>query len=698
MAAALATLLLFISSGLAAVTVEGRITDSAGSPVLRAWVSLIDGTVGTYSNSDGQFVLTVSARPLRLRISHHGFITREVEISAESTAPIQIELSPRPGLNEEITVTARAPRAEFTPVGAAATRIEPEDSFSTPSTLTEIVESVPGIAQNGQAGHLQVYSIRGVSGHRVRTSVSGVRLAGDRRAGVSASFVDPFLMGAIDLAKGPSVIRHGSGALGGVVEILPRSFEGWDLGLGYGSQGNEYYLQGGWGNDEWSIGFVRRKAGNARAPDGTDLNSHFTQYSGLVTRSWSKGDRDFRILVLPAIGEDIGKSNSDFPHRVTDYPQDRHLIAGFSTQTRDLWKIDAFVHPHDLHTQVLEPDSGSEVFTDSVDFGAKTTKQLLLGTQFFANLGADYFARRSVDARERATVFDQGWDIRSSLAEGQEDELGLNASLNVPIQQAILEAGLRFTWFRQSNRDHATVSNTALSGFAGLSTPLCERFELTGSIGTGLRFPTLSERFFSGTTGRGSVRGNPGLDPERSVNTDIGLRWYGSTLFISGYFFYDHVSDYIERIELESDQYTFANLTNGNIRGFEWESVLAPFKETRFYFRGHLVAGKNDGGDPLVDIPVYRNSIGFERQDLDSLSYGTEWQYRGRKNEPAEGEKQVPSVHLLSAFIRLAPSSGLRLSVSFTNLLNRLYFPTADRKSALAPGRGIVIALNWLPD
>ena len=93
---------------------------------------------------------------------------------------------------------------------------------------------------------------------------------------------------------------------------------------------------------------------------------------------------------------------------------------------------------------------------------------------------------------------------------------------------------------------------------------------MASNLGSGLRFPSLSERYFSGTTGRGEVIGNPDLDPERSLNFDVGLRWYGEKLFVSGFVSRNEISDYIERIEIEPELLTFVNLVSGTITGFEY--------------------------------------------------------------------------------------------------------------------------------
>ena len=94
-----------------------------------------------------------------------------------------------------------------------------------PGSVLDAVVEIPGVSQNGQAGLFQVFSVRGVSRQRVLTMLDGVRLTSERRAGVSASFVDPLLLGELDVLRGPASTYYGSGALGGALQMLPRSFE-----------------------------------------------------------------------------------------------------------------------------------------------------------------------------------------------------------------------------------------------------------------------------------------------------------------------------------------------------------------------------------------------------------------------------------------------------------------------------------------
>ena len=212
---------------------------------------------------------------------------------------------------EWVSVTAEMKESAAAPIGASSTVIDPTLVGGTPSTLTAVVVETAGVSENGQGGHFQTFSIRGLSRHRVQTLVSGARINSERRAGASASFLEPLLLQSVEVLRGPSTTLHGSGAMGGVVQVFPRIYDELSVVAGYDSRGNENYQVVGYGQEHWSLGIARRDAGNATAANGSELNGHFTQYSANVRGGWGKGERSYGILYVPARGIDIGKSNID---------------------------------------------------------------------------------------------------------------------------------------------------------------------------------------------------------------------------------------------------------------------------------------------------------------------------------------------------------------------------------------------------
>jgi len=694
------SVLIFASSAHAA-TIEGVVRRRTGEPIEKAYIQILESGRGTFTSADGQFSLDGDSFPLQLEVVHPNYVSAVIFIESESSHLHEITLQPKLTMNEVVVVTAKTPSSGFSPIGTAATTIDPKNPTLAPSTLTELVESVPGVSENGQGGIFQVYSIRGVSRHRIQSTISGVRLTSERRAGVSASFLDPRLMATVDIQRGPASSYFGSGALGGMVRILPRNFDRGELQTGYDSQGNENFQFGGWGNQNWSFGFVRRSAVNARTPEGSEINTHFTLYSSAFESNWTSGNQDYTVLLIPTLARDVGKANTDFSSQTTNYPEEKHLVAKFAVESQKQWQLAAYVHPHDLHTRVMEGTNQSDVFNDTLDFGFAFEKQMSLGRSRFARFGIDYFGRRFVNSREHHNSTDpdaEGSDeVVRSLDDARVDELGAHGLVSLRMGRATLEAGARFSWFNQQNADLAGIRRTAWNGYAGVMVPIRYGIELNGSIGTGLRMPSLSERFFTGTTGRGQVIGNPRLDPERSLNVDAGIRWYGPNAFVAAYYFRNRIEKYIERIEPKPDVLSFLNLTSGTIRGIEWEAATQLRAFWDIYARGHVITGRDQASNPLADIPANRVVLGT-RFDTGRWNYGSELQLRGDKTTPGSGEKQIPSTQLWSAFLKRNLRPNLQVSLSASNLLNRTYFNSADRKVSLAAGRGFAIALRWIPD
>ena len=192
------------------------------------------------------------------------------------------------GLRESITVSAEHEGVVLGPRGASTSVVEPSEQDGMTSALSEVVAELPGLSENGQGGLFQVVSIRGVSRHRITSMISGIRLTSERRAGVSVSFLDPLLIGSVQVLRGPSTTFFGSGALGGVMQVNPRSFAGPRVELAYGTNGNEASQLFGAGGEGWSAGLSHRRASDGEAADGSRLSSHFDQYSAFLQRDWER--------------------------------------------------------------------------------------------------------------------------------------------------------------------------------------------------------------------------------------------------------------------------------------------------------------------------------------------------------------------------------------------------------------------------
>jgi iron complex outermembrane receptor protein len=599
-------------------------------------------------------------------------------------------------LRETVTVAAESDEVVIGPRGASTSVVDPEDAGGMPTALTDVVSTLPGVSQNGQGGLFQVFSIRGVSRHRVTNMISGMRLTSERRAGVAISFVDPLLMGSIHVLRGPATSFYGSGALGGVVQVLPRDFSTPYAELGYSGNGNERFVAAGLGGEGWSAGLAWRQADDAKAADGSTLNSHFTQLSAVFQTEWRRGDWSYEFLAIPTVADDIGKANTDFPERTTNYPRERHGMLRFALTAPAGWRLQTSVHAQDLQTEVVEEDiARSQVENDSLDLGVRWEDKREVGSGLTLQYGGESFNRRGVDAREVAQDLQSGdTQTLQTLDDARLDELGAFGALGWNWGRTRWQSGARYSWIQQANRGAATETRSAWNGFAEVTWQAGEKLELRGSLDNGTRFPSLSELYFSGTTGAGGVIGNPDLVAERALNTEVSVRWLGRRLFVSGVLFNNRIKDYIERVEIAEDLLTWVNLTSGSIRGVELQGLWMAGKGWRVFGSAHVMRGRDTDDQPLADVPAHEIQAGA-RGAWGRWSCETRLAYRAAKTDPGSREKEIGSAWLLDATLAYTFTPDWRVALSGSNLLDDEYFAAADRKTPLAPARSIALRLSW---
>jgi len=683
---------LLLCAAPATAEVRGRVESDDGFAIANARVLAPSGAT-RFTDLDGGFAFADLEPPTRLVVSHPRFLEATVEVVEEQAL---VTLEAKQEIFHDIVVSASPGETGYTPSSSSASVIDVGKLATSPATLTDIVATTPGVAENGQGGIFQTYSVRGVARQRVLTLISGMRIVGERRAGVSASFLDPGLIGKVDVVRGPSSTYYGSGALGGVIQMFPREFKGTTVEIGFESNGEGTRQLVGWGDGKWSFGFARRTSGQGETPGGVVLNDGYDQASTVLTRSWRRGSIGYSVLALASHGADIGKSNSDFPDRVTDYPEENHAVLRFAMRSDRGWGFDAWAHPNDLETRVERDGLLTTTMNEAFDLGFNFHGRRRWDENTSLRFGVDYFGRRKVEARETIEpIFGRAGPVLiQTPLDGREDELGLYGAFERNWSGTVLLVGGRLAAQRQSEVETPSSDQTALSGFAGLVVPLRAGLELTANLGSGLRFASLSEKFFNGVTPRGFVDSNPDLEPERALSTDLALRYYGNRLFLSVGAFRTRVEDYIERIEFAADELTFVNLTEGDLTGFEVDGAYRIGPQWSLGFGGHAVQGRAGDDEPLADVPADQVFVRSSWRK-GRWSVVDRWEHRFEKTDPGSGENAIGAANLVSAVVAFDLNDHFSLGFAGRNLLDESYFAAADDKATRARGRSLSLSLTW---
>lgn len=597
---------------------------------------------------------------------------------------------------KKVTVIAGRTPNHFTDLNSASSLVSPTQQTIEPANILDLLTKVPGVAENGQAGLFQVYSIRGLSRHRVLTYISDIPLKAERRAGVATSFVHPLLFDYAEVSRGPASTLYQSGSLGGVVKLSPATFNHSFLSVDYQTQGNRNNQIYGTGGDDWSVAVARQFSNKSEDPVGNVLNSGYEQYSGSFIKQWRMAGVDYEWMLIMSDGNDIGRSSTQYPDRLVIVPNEEHLLSQFSAKGDD-WRAAVYLHPNKLNTLTVRPEQReNDVTNESKDYGFHVENAWLVN-KLEGLWGVDGFVRSNINAYEtELSLIDNSLASTQSLNGATERELAVFATLNSYWGDTKWQFGTRLLNNRQTNPGFAATQDDAITGFVGISTPLNPNWIFTANLGTGIRFATVSERYFVGTTGRGEVIGNPDLKTERSVSMDFGVRYGDQSKQFVFNLYRQKVSDYIERIEVSPGVLTYNNLTNGLIYGAEFDADFALNDQWRLGFGGMWVKGQDDDENTLSDIPANRMQTRIQYQ-IDDWSIDAAVQYRFSKDEVGSGERQTPTAWVGELAFNKQLGNGLNMSLFVDNLFDEQYYSSSDDIAPLAEGRsfGVKFAKVW---
>lgn len=271
---------------------SGKVTDSkTGFPIQGVVLVLPSGEI-TYSNSAGEYEFrNLDSRLLLIRLSHIGFKTLTKEISIYGNTKYDFSMDPSPiKLDDVIVSVERADKfLKDSPYSISLTGREHFESRNF-SSLADALNDQPGISAVKDGVWGTDINIRGLSRNNVVTTIDGTRIETANDLSARLSMIDLNDIERIEVVKSAASSVYGSGATGGIVNIVSRapsfssgySFAG-SFQSGYSSVNNLRSISGSLFNSGsfWSSKFSGsyRKADDAKTPAGKLKNSRFTDYS-----------------------------------------------------------------------------------------------------------------------------------------------------------------------------------------------------------------------------------------------------------------------------------------------------------------------------------------------------------------------------------------------------------------------------------
>jgi outer membrane receptor protein involved in Fe transport len=703
------------------VALEGRVVDAeTGEALANVSLSVVGGTQAARSDAGGRFVLVPDPRPPFevLAILPGGHYARPVLVETlPADGPLVLALQPLAA--EVVTVSAGSTPGIPTAPAAGTTIVSREDLRSRESrNLTEALENVPGVSGVSE-GHASVPAIRGLAQARSVVLIDGARVTAERRIGPSATFVDPFVLEGVEVARGPGSVAFGSDAFGGVIMARTRRPRpGGDLAAGL-----EATL--GAGVPQERLGFEVESGLDARSgllfsghyrdfddydsPAGEVSNSGSTDRGFLASYVRLAGGGLFSVALQGDYGRDIERPRTDSDVVRFYYPEEDSLrltaayetgpVLGFDTAELSLFLgTYTIVTDQDRFATATAPRQILRADVEACDFGLRAGAKRHWG-QTQLHFGLDLNGRFDLEARDVTIDFDaSGMETAVATLQTIEEARRVDAGIHVSAEAAVaasvsIAGGLRYDHVRSTNEGgyfgDLAVTNSEPSGYAAVTVGPFAGLSATAQYARGFSDARLSDRFFRGVTGAGFITGNPDLEAETSDQYDVALRYAAGHWRPALYAYHYEIDDLIERYEEppDSDLFFFRNRGTARIRGVELELLAELPRRVTLLVAGAVAEGEAlDDGTPLDDIAPDNVVVQARKAFGEDGWVQLRAAWAGALDEPGPNEAALDSRLVADASAGWRVTDAVELRLLVRNLLDETYLLTADDRSPLAPG------------
>jgi iron complex outermembrane receptor protein len=182
------------------------------------------------SDANGLVVQSMAPGEVKVAVRKDGFfpLTTTLRINEAREWVVSLELQPQETVEEEITVHATRSdvRIQDSPLRVEVIDQEEisEKSMMTPGDIVMMLNEMGGLRVQTTSPSLGAASVRiqGMLGRYTRFLSDGLPLFGQQGAGLGLLQIPPTDLGQVEVIKGTTSALYGSGAMGGVVNLISR--------------------------------------------------------------------------------------------------------------------------------------------------------------------------------------------------------------------------------------------------------------------------------------------------------------------------------------------------------------------------------------------------------------------------------------------------------------------------------------------
>ena len=540
--------------------------------------------------------------------------------------------------------------------------------------VADVLARVPGveITRTGGPGANTSVFIRGADTRFTAVYVDGVRVDSQSTGGASWQSIPLALIERIEVLRGPAAAVYGSDAMGGVVQIFTKRGEGPArpyVGLGIGNRGTytaEAGVAGGAGGWDYALGISRAQTDGFNARTTATANPDKDDYrnNALTARLGYQINAQHR-LEATALASDVN-SGYDTSPTADDRSINKMNAVGLNWQAK--WS---------------EHYSTKLQYTQSRDF--------------YQTKPSPY----ETDTRLHNYLFQNEWrygiHTLTAALERREDSL-----VNLPVDRSRHQNALALGWGMHSGahtvqlnlrHDRDSEFGNKSTGSAAYGYEFAPNWRATATVGTAFRVPTLYQRF--------SDYGDASLQPEKSKNAELGLRWAQGADSFSATVYRNNVTNLINWVGSTGtcagnngpSGGCYANVGKARLEGI---TLAGTTKLGMFNLHGSV--DFQNPRDQATDKLLARRAKRFANLGVDTRVAG--WTLGADMHASARRFDNAANTNVLGGYTLFNVSASTQIAKDFTLLarINNL----ADKKYETArtyatEGRSVYLGVKWMP-
>jgi len=584
-------------------------------------------------------------------------------------------------------------------------------------SLGETVSSIPGVQTTALGTAVGRPVIRGLDGPRISVLENG--LASQDVSNVSqdhAVTLEPFLADQIEVLKGPSTLLYGSGAIGGVVNVVDGRIPEKAPDNGFAgraearydsvSEGKTGMFRVDGGNDAFAmhVDGMHRDNGSYDIPGGTLANSQVKTTAGAVGASLL-GSWGYLGLSVARFMDNYGSpaepgdpAEGEDPVTIKMAQTNYNLKGGLVDPFAGISKIEFNLgHNAYQHVEYEGPEPGTTFNTDSNQGRLIVSHQPVAGWEGAIGVQTEH---RKFSAVGEETFVPATTTKNVGVFLTEQRDFG-------PVK---IELGARHDK-QSSEPENGNKRDFSPNSFsAGAAWRFADQWHVSLNLDHAERAPAEEELFANGPHEASATFeiGNPNLDKEASNQAELGLHFHGDTVEGKVAVYYNRYKNFIylaDTGEIDDDlPVRIWSQNDAKFRGAEAEATfhLAKGNNGNWDLRvfGDTVrATLADGGGNVPRIPAGRlgAQVNWSASDLRASLGAVRYL---KQDKTAEFETDTAGYTLVNAHFAWTFHNDARSQweafLDGNNLTNQTARPATSlfKDVAPLPGRNISVGLR----